>query len=280
MQHTAVTESVNKLSGVANTPAIATSAGAADAGKAVKADPDGRLENTFREATTGDVTSPAGSGALTIAPNAVTLAKMAKMSTNGFIGNSTGASNDPQKMSGATATALLSASSQSAKGIIEIATTVEMDAGNDDTRAITPLKLAGMMQRVIKQLDNDEMLALRATPINVLLTPGADKAIVVHSAHFVCDSALGAYTEPDTNNIELRYAGSTVLMTIEATGLVTTGDVQARNQRAAVAVATPIANAAVELFQNGGAEFGGGNSANTFSIIVFYTEVSTIAFQF
>lgn len=58
-------------------------------------------------AHTGDVTSSAGAVTLTIANNAVTLAKMADMATASFLGRNTAATGDPEVLSIATAKTML-----------------------------------------------------------------------------------------------------------------------------------------------------------------------------
>ena len=128
------------------------------------------------------------------------------------------------------------------------------------------------------QLTNAEMLALRAAPVTLVPAPGADRAVIVERVHVVSDSGGGAWTET-ADNMDVRYAGSTVIMTLESTGLIDTGDVQTRHQAPAEAVATPIPNSAVELFNNGDGEFGGGDGANSFSVRVWFRVADTVAFS-
>ncbi len=129
------------------------------------------------------------------------------------------------------------------------------------------------------QLTNAEMLALRATPKTLIAAPGANKAILVHKIHAVCDAAAGAYTE-SADNIVLEYADGTDIMTLETTGWIDQAAVspriQAPDQHSALV--TPVANSAVQLKNSGDGEFGGGNAANTFSIRVYYSIVDTVAF--
>lgn len=126
------------------------------------------------------------------------------------------------------------------------------------------------------RLTNAQMLALASTAITVIPAPGTGFAIEVLEAHFVSDSSGGAYTESG-DNIVLRYASSTTIITIETTGLITTGSVQYRVQRRPAAVFTPVTNTAIELF-NSGSNFGGGNAANSFSIVLSYVIRPTVAF--
>ena len=128
------------------------------------------------------------------------------------------------------------------------------------------------------QLTNAEILALRATPITLVPDPGADQVVIVERVHVVSDSVGAAWTETD-DNMNVRYAGSTVILTLETTGLIDSGDVQTRHQAPAEAVATPITNSAVELFNNGDGEFGGGDVANNFSVRVWFRVASAVAFS-
>ncbi len=130
------------------------------------------------------------------------------------------------------------------------------------------------------QLTNAQMLALRATPVTLVPAQGVDRATIVERVYIVSDSGTGtAWTETD-DNMDVRYAGSTVILTIETTGLIDTGDVQSRYQAPAEAVATPIPNSAVELVNNGDGEFGGGDPIlNSFSVRVWFRVVDTVPFS-
>lgn len=66
----------------------------------------------------GDVTKASGSGTLTIASGAVTLAKMANLSANTIIGNNTGSAAAPIGLTGTQTTALLDVFTTSAKGLV------------------------------------------------------------------------------------------------------------------------------------------------------------------
>ena len=155
--------------------------------------------------------------------------------------------------------------------------------------AVTEAKLAAnavttgkvetdLLQYVDKQLTNAEMLAVRATPIDVVAAPGANRAIIVHKILIVSDSVGAAYTE-STDNLALEYSGGQDILTIETTGLIDSGDVQIRTMGAPEAVLTPSVNESVRLFNSGDGEFGAGNAANTFSIRVWYSVADTVAFS-
>lgn len=68
-------------------------------------------------ALTGDVTTTAGSVATTIANNSVTLAKLADIATNSFIGRITAATGDPQVLTVTQATSLLNVFTSTLKGL-------------------------------------------------------------------------------------------------------------------------------------------------------------------
>jgi hypothetical protein len=133
----------------------------------------------------------------------------------------------------------------------------------------------GYYEREVR-LTNAEMLAL-TTPVTVIPAPGVGFVTELLEAHIVSDSSGTAWTAGGGDDIAVRYASSTTIMTVETTGLITTGDVQIRMQRVAATVLTPIANAAIELF-NVGSNFGGGNAANAFCMTLVYVVRSAVAF--
>ena len=159
------------------------------------------------------------------------------------------------------------------------------DAGSVGTAelaasAVTAAKVEqDLLRYVDKQITNAQMLLIRATPITILAAPGAGKAIFVHSLYIVSDSAAGGWTE-SADNLALQFSGGTDILTIECTSLVDSGAITLARVAPAVELAlTPVvANEAVELFNNGSGEFGGGDAANTFSVRMWYSIVDTAAF--
>ena len=144
---------------------------------------------------------------------------------------------------------------------------------------VTQVKMEeGSMVFVDKQLTNAEVLALRATPIELVAAPGADKAIVVHKFAIVVDDTAGAFTE-STDNLVMEYEdGVDISAAIEATSLVG-GAVQFATQGVLDTVVVPDVNAGVQLLNTGDGEWGGGNVANTISVRVWYSVIDTIAFS-
>ena len=57
------------------------------------------------------------------------------------LGNNSGAGGIVDELTGSEVTALLDAAAEGTSGVLELATQAETDAGTDDARAVTPLKL-------------------------------------------------------------------------------------------------------------------------------------------
>lgn len=103
------------------------------------------------DAHTGDVT---GSTALTIADEAVTLAKMQHIATDTFLGRDTASTGDVEQLSVATVQTMLSISgtntgdevqaTTTVQGIAETATAGETETGTSTTHMVTPDSLAGV----------------------------------------------------------------------------------------------------------------------------------------
>ena len=147
--------------------------------------------------------------------------------------------------------------------------------------AVTQAKLEeGSTVFVDKQLTNANVLALATgAGIEVIATPGADKAIIVHSVSLVSDDGGGAWTEPSSpDNLVLQYAGG-VDITADIVGAdLVGGAVVAKKQGVLDTALAPEPNVGVNLFNNG-ANWGGGNAANTMSLRIWYSVVATIAFS-
>ena len=126
------------------------------------------------------------------------------------------------------------------------------------------------------------MLNLRATPIEVVATPGAGRMIYILGGHCFIDYTA-AYTET-ADNLQLRYVNGTGTVcsgVIEATGFA---DATADSFSPIVALPTgsgvtstagEISNAAVVIHNTGDGEWGGGNAANTMIVTVYYVDVAS-----
>ena len=127
-------------------------------------------------------------------------------------------------------------------------------------------------------MTNAEVLAFRATPITLIAAPGANKSVLVHRFVIVSDDSAGAWTE-STDNLVIQYAdGVDISAAIEATSLVG-GAVVIEAYGVINTVLVPDVNAAVEIFNTGDGEWGGGNAANTMSIRIWYSVIDTVAFS-
>ena len=145
--------------------------------------------------------------------------------------------------------------------------------------AVTQAKLEeGSMVFVDKQLTNAEVLALRVTPIELIAAPGANKSIIVHKFIIVSDDSAATWTE-STDNLVIEYAdGVDISAAIEAGDLVG-GAVVIKAQGVLDTALAPDVNAAVQLFNTGDGEWGGGNASNTMSVRIWYSVIDTVAFS-
>ena len=146
--------------------------------------------------------------------------------------------------------------------------------------AVTPAKVEEDLLRYVDvQLTNAQILNLATVPVTIVAAPGANKAIIVHKILLVADSSGGAYAEPSApDDMVLEYAdGVNITGDIDATGFLTTADVQVRTYGVLDTVVVPDVNAVVRLL-NTGTDYTGGNAANTLSVRVWYSVVPTVAF--
>jgi hypothetical protein len=130
-----------------------------------------------------------------------------------------------------------------------------------------------VVQTATKTLTNAQMLALRATPITAIADPGDGFAILVDEVFISSATVTAGWTE-STDNIAVEYAGGTDILVIETTGLIDQVGSQIRVQRPNFTVLIPEPSAAVQLFNNGDGEFGGGNAASTFTVKIRYRVVA------
>lgn len=136
----------------------------------------------------------------------------------------------------------------------------------------------GVPQWADVTLTNAEMLALRATPKELVAAPGAGKMIQLISAHMIFDYTA-AYTESTDNMGILWGAGGSSAATIESTGFVTaTADTVTTATLAAAAnlAITAVDNKSLVLHNTGDGEFGGGNAANVMTVRVLYRIIPTV----
>lgn len=124
---------------------------------------------------TGDVTS-IGDGAQTISADVVNNTKLANMPANTIKGNDTGATADPKDLTAAEVRTLINvadgadvtpSATETVEGKAEIATQAEVNAGTDDTRFVTPLKLATLLATLTAAGDMAVLQARRSTTFAV-----------------------------------------------------------------------------------------------------------------
>lgn len=130
-------------------------------------------------------------------------------------------------------------------------------------------------------LTNAQVLALRATPITVAAAPGAGKFNEFRSAVLIFNRTAG-YTET-ADNLAIKYvdgSGTAASATIETTGFVdAAGDAITFAPPAAtppiITAAGELSNAPLVLHNTGDGEYGGGDAANTITVVVTYRIHST-----
>ncbi len=136
----------------------------------------------------------------------------------------------------------------------------------------------GQLRVANKQLTNAEILAFRATPIAVVPAPGAGLCNIVQKIYIVCDDAAGTYTNT-SDDLIVEYADGTNISTGITADNLQGGGVNRIYTTPLVAEEVPDDNAAIQIFNVGDGEWGGGNVANTMSIRIWYTTVPTVAFS-
>ncbi len=128
------------------------------------------------------------------------------------------------------------------------------------------------------QLTNDQVLDFRATPITLVAAPGANLANIVHQIMIVSDDAAGTWTE-SSDNLNVEYADGTNISIVILGSLLVGGGVQLYFDPMRSSSYAPDANAVIHIQNKGSGEWGGGNSANTMSVRLWYSTVPTVAFS-
>ena len=135
----------------------------------------------------------------------------------------------------------------------------------------------GLVRYIDKQLTDTEVKAL-TTAVLIVPAPGANLALIFHKAWVVVDAAAGAYVEPSAPDdpIFQLTGGADVSASMNAGSLIGASI----NKMAVDSTSTTdiVVNQGIEIF-NTGANWTGGNVANSMSIRVWYSIVSAVAFS-
>lgn len=130
-------------------------------------------------------------------------------------------------------------------------------------------------------LTNAQILALRATPIEMVAAPGAGKKIHYLGSTLNGSFAAGAYTET-ADNLAFKMvdgSGPKVSDDIEMTGFIDQAakiHTTARAKADAILTDVQAVNTALVLHNLGDGEFGAGNAANSMRVTVAYRIVPTL----
>jgi hypothetical protein len=130
----------------------------------------------------------------------------------------------------------------------------------------------GIFHRRVVQLTNAQIKALRATPAELIPAPGAGWWVEVEDVSLIMNYGSNVLSEA-TANLQVRYKTSNVAImpAIEMTGFIDQAADQMSIDYAASIVTAPaanIVNRAVELQNNGAAEFGGNAGLDTTMTVI------------
>ncbi len=163
-----------------------------------------------------------------------------------------------------------------------------------EVNADDPLSPAGSLFSGIgfyqdTQLNDAEILALAAAPIEVVAAPGAGRGVIATGLYLFLDFGLGAYDDAAADgNLDLIYAGGadgSAGIAIEADTFIDAVADRGTFMGGASSILIPTevvvpVNVGIEL-SNDGAEFttaGNDTSTNTLSVRVFFNIVDFAAF--
>ena len=163
-------------------------------------------------AVSGDVTL-AASGAVTMAANAIVTGDITDGTITADDLGADSVSTSEIAANGVAADEIATG----AVGTLEIAANVVVSADLNQN----------VMQVSNTQLTNAQLLALRAVPISLIASPGANTSIVVHKVCMVMSAAGGAYTESD-DNLAIEFAGGTDIVNVDMTDAFDDAAVTAR----------------------------------------------------
>lgn len=125
----------------------------------------------------------------------------------------------PKKITLSDFTQELTASSETVKGIIELATTAEVQAGTDDSRAITPLKLKNSVIGLGQTWQ--DVTASRTS--GVTYTNSTGKPILVSIINLSSDAGIGELYINDTIMISVGSVGTGVNFRSQISAIIPNG---------------------------------------------------------
>ncbi len=146
--------------------------------------------------------------------------------------------------------------------------------------AVTAAKMEeGATVHIKVELTDANALALATgSGIEVIASPGANKAIVVQRFTIIGDAAAGAWVEPSApDDLVLQYNGGADISAAIESGVLVAADVAARVYGVLDTEVIPEAAVGVNLF-NTGTNWTGGNVANSLDLLISYFVMDTVAF--
>ena len=147
-------------------------------------------------------------------------------------------------------------------------------------KVLATMVAEGMPRMTRVQLTDTNVKALATgAGIELLATPGADKAHIVLGVFLVADAAAGAWVEPSApDDLVVQYAGGADITGAIEAGVLVAADVSMAQYMAVATEITPEPNVGVNLF-NTGSNWTGGNAANSMSVLIIHSVIPTIAFS-
>lgn len=144
---------------------------------------------------------------------------------------------------------------------------------------------AGLVQRsAVTILTNAQIKALQTTGVQVLAAPGANLVNTPLLAVLVCNAVAASYTNINVAaTMQIRYNGITGAVTVldEATSDVTVSNLLANGLAMAQMSLRPMTGSRANFVNsplvlgagNNGADYTGGNAANSLTVTIYYVTV-------
>lgn len=126
------------------------------------------------------------------------------------------------------------------------------------------------------QLTHAQILTLRASPVEIVAAPGADKQIIFESVFFIIDTRTAAYSNPSSGDVVFRWKVAVPGGANVAFNLVDKLTVSGLGQLFSAPFTEPSSleqsgnNAAMEIFKAGAGELTDGSPNNSLSMRIYY----------